>query len=141
MRVLVIEDYTSVHQAAVQGLTETGIAVDDAADGKDGLWYARKNNYDVIVLDLMLPASTSLFSSEFSRGMDRHGSHDQYAELDVLAVDTGRAPSSPDVRIANDGKWICTPNNTAHGKSPQHLRNIITLPPPVTLPPVLLHIE
>ncbi len=55
MRVLVVEDYQPVREAVVQGLTEAGFAVDNAADGKDGLWYATSNEYDVIILDLMLP--------------------------------------------------------------------------------------
>ncbi|MEP0843029.1 MAG: response regulator transcription factor [Phycisphaerae bacterium] len=38
-----------------QGLGEAGFAVDAAADGEEGLWYARSGDYDVIVLDLMLP--------------------------------------------------------------------------------------
>lgn len=52
---LVIEDYTPVRDAVTQGLKEAGYAVDSASGGKDGLWYATKNQYDVIVLDLMLP--------------------------------------------------------------------------------------
>lgn len=55
MRVLVVEDYAPVRDAVTQGLRETGFAVDNASDGKEGLWYATKNEYDVIVLDLMLP--------------------------------------------------------------------------------------
>jgi len=55
MRVLVVEDYAPVREAVTQGLKEAGYAVDSAPDGKDGLWYATKNQYDVIVLDLMLP--------------------------------------------------------------------------------------
>ncbi|MEZ6129357.1 MAG: response regulator transcription factor [Planctomycetaceae bacterium] len=55
MRVLVVEDYAPVREAVTQGLKEAGYAVDSASDGKDGLWYATNNTYDVIVLDLMLP--------------------------------------------------------------------------------------
>jgi len=55
MRVLVVEDYAPVRDAVTQGLKEAGFAVDSADNGKDGLWYATKNDYDVIVLDLMLP--------------------------------------------------------------------------------------
>lgn len=55
MRVLVVEDYAPVRDAVTQGLREAGFAVDNASDGKEGLWYATKNEYDVIVLDLMLP--------------------------------------------------------------------------------------
>jgi len=55
MRVLVIEDYEPVRQSVVQGLSENGFAVDATGDGEDGLWYARTGEYDVILLDLMLP--------------------------------------------------------------------------------------
>jgi len=55
MRVLVIEDYAPIRNSVAQGLREAGYAVDAAADGREGLWYAESNDYDVIVLDLMLP--------------------------------------------------------------------------------------
>ena len=55
MRALVVEDYPPVRVAVVEGLTEHGFAVDAAADGRDGLWLAESNPYDVVVLDLMLP--------------------------------------------------------------------------------------
>lgn len=55
MRVLVIEDYEPLRQSVVQGLSENGFAVDAAGDGEDGLWYAQGGEYDVILLDLMLP--------------------------------------------------------------------------------------
>jgi DNA-binding response OmpR family regulator len=55
MRALVVEDYAPVRSAVVDGLAENGFAVDSAADGVEGLWYAESNPYDVIVLDVMLP--------------------------------------------------------------------------------------
>lgn len=55
MRLLVIEDYTPLRKAVVRGLEEAGYAVDSTGDGKEGLWYAQSNDYDLIVLDLMLP--------------------------------------------------------------------------------------
>jgi DNA-binding response OmpR family regulator len=55
MRALVVEDYAPVRNAVVEGLGEQGFAVDAAADGEEGLWYAENNPYDVIVLDIMLP--------------------------------------------------------------------------------------
>jgi len=55
MRVLVVEDYAPVRAAVQEGLAENGFAVDVASDGEEGLWLARSNPYDVIVLDLMLP--------------------------------------------------------------------------------------
>jgi DNA-binding response OmpR family regulator len=55
MRVLVIEDYQPLRESVVQGLSENGFAVDATGDGEEGLWYAQSGEYDVILLDLMLP--------------------------------------------------------------------------------------
>ncbi len=55
MRLLIVEDDAPLRDALRQGLEEAGFAVDASADGEEGLWYARSNEYDVIVLDLMLP--------------------------------------------------------------------------------------
>jgi DNA-binding response OmpR family regulator len=55
MRVLVVEDYEPLARSVAQGLREAGYAVDLAADGEEGLWYAESNAYDAIVLDVMLP--------------------------------------------------------------------------------------
>ncbi len=55
MRVLVVEDYAPLARSVSQGLREEGYAVDLAGDGEEGLLFAESNNYDAIVLDLMLP--------------------------------------------------------------------------------------
>jgi len=55
MRILVIEDYDPIRESVAEGLRDVGFAVDAGADGGEGLWYAESNDYDVIVLDLMLP--------------------------------------------------------------------------------------
>jgi DNA-binding response OmpR family regulator len=55
MRVLVVEDFQLLRESVSQGLREAGFAVDAAGDGEEGLWLARSNQYDVIILDLMLP--------------------------------------------------------------------------------------
>ena len=55
MRVLIVEDFTILRESIALGLREAGFAVDEAAEGETGLWYASTNDYDVIVLDLMLP--------------------------------------------------------------------------------------
>ena len=55
MRLLIVEDYGPLRKALTQGLKESGFAVDATGDGEEGLWYAETNDYDVIVLDLMLP--------------------------------------------------------------------------------------
>jgi two-component system copper resistance phosphate regulon response regulator CusR len=55
MRILVVEDYKPLQQSIVKGLREADFAVDFTGDGEEGLWYAKSNEYDVIVLDIMLP--------------------------------------------------------------------------------------
>jgi DNA-binding response OmpR family regulator len=55
MRVLVIEDYEPLRDSLTQGLREAGFTVDAAGDGETGLWHAKSAEYDVIILDLMLP--------------------------------------------------------------------------------------
>ena len=55
MRVLVIEDETRLLRNLTKALREEGYAVDAAADGEDGLYKAQSNDYDAIVLDVMLP--------------------------------------------------------------------------------------
>ena len=60
MRVLVVEDYAPLRKSLSQGLRDAGFAVDATGDGDEGLWYATTNDYDVIVLDLMLPGTDGL---------------------------------------------------------------------------------
>ena len=55
MRLLVIEDYEPLARAMVQALRESGLSVDHAADGLEGLQRGGDSSYDLIVLDLMLP--------------------------------------------------------------------------------------
>jgi DNA-binding response OmpR family regulator len=55
VRVLVVEDEKRLAAALRGGLEAEGFAVDVAGDGPDGLWLARENPYDVVVLDIMLP--------------------------------------------------------------------------------------
>lgn len=57
MRVLVVEDYPPLRRSLVMGLKDAGYAVDETGDGDEGLWFATRNAYDVIVLDLMLPST------------------------------------------------------------------------------------
>ncbi|HXG10773.1 MAG TPA: response regulator transcription factor [Gemmataceae bacterium] len=60
MRVLLIEDHKPLVRALKQGLTEEGFAVDVAYDGEEGDYKARTTDYDVIILDLMLPKQDGL---------------------------------------------------------------------------------
>jgi DNA-binding response OmpR family regulator len=60
MRILVIEDDAKLAAVLRQGLKEKGFAVDVAADGEAGLKLALTNDYDAVLLDLMLPGKDGL---------------------------------------------------------------------------------
>lgn len=55
MRVLLVEDERRLAQTIKTGLIDHGFAVELAHTGDDGLWLATENQFDVIVLDIMLP--------------------------------------------------------------------------------------
>jgi two-component system copper resistance phosphate regulon response regulator CusR len=55
MRILVVEDELKTAAYLKKGLEESGYAVDVANDGPQGLLLAQEEQYDVIVLDVMLP--------------------------------------------------------------------------------------
>ena len=55
MRILVVEDEPNVAAALDAGLSAEGFDVDVATDGDTGLWMARENDYELLVLDIMLP--------------------------------------------------------------------------------------
>ena len=55
MRILLIEDDLSVADFITKGLTESNHVVDHQSDGKEGLFFATTEDYDVMVIDRMLP--------------------------------------------------------------------------------------
>jgi two-component system, OmpR family, response regulator len=55
MRVLVVEDDKKIASFVVNGLKQSGFAVDHSANGEDGLVMARSIPYDAAVVDIMLP--------------------------------------------------------------------------------------
>ena len=55
MRILLVEDDARVSGVIARGLREQAYAVDVAPDGEQALYLAAVNQYDVIVLDVMLP--------------------------------------------------------------------------------------
>ena len=72
MRILVIEDDRDVAAYLVKGLKEHGHTVDHAADGQKGLVLASGEDYDVMVIDRMLPGvdGLSIVKSVRSAGKD-----------------------------------------------------------------------
>jgi two-component system OmpR family response regulator len=55
MRVLVVEDDPRMAELLRRGLQEEGYAVDVASNGEEGVWLGTENEYDAVVLDVMLP--------------------------------------------------------------------------------------
>ncbi|QIG47433.1 response regulator transcription factor [Nordella sp. HKS 07] len=72
MRALLIEDDKSTMTFIVKGLKENGFVVDSAADGKDGLYLAATEKYDVIIVDRMLPNLDGLSIVKMLRAMGNH---------------------------------------------------------------------
>ena len=68
MRILVVEDYRPLRESLARGLREAGFAVDATGDGEEGFWFADSSDYDVIVLDIMLPSMDGLSILERLRG-------------------------------------------------------------------------
>ena len=95
MRVLIVEDEPRLAENLARSLRETaGYAVDVAGDGEAGLELARQNEYDLIVLDLMLP---KLEGGEVLRRLRGAG-----AATPVLIL-TAREDKSSVVALLNSG--------------------------------------
>jgi two-component system OmpR family response regulator len=57
MRLLVVEDEQRLAAGLRNGLEAEGFAVDVVHNGTDGIWMARENPFDAIILDVMLPGA------------------------------------------------------------------------------------
>jgi DNA-binding response OmpR family regulator len=74
VRVLLIEDHKPLVRNLQRGLEEEGFAVDTALDGEEGGYKAQTAEYDVIILDLMLPKvdGLTLLQDWRRRGLKTH---------------------------------------------------------------------
>lgn len=59
-RILVVEDDERLARYITQGLTEQNFTVDHATNGRDGLFLATDSDFDVVILDRMLPGIDGL---------------------------------------------------------------------------------
>ncbi len=110
MRVLVVEDEKGLASGLRNGLEAEGFAVDVAFDGTDGLWMARENPYDAIVLDILLPGVNGYKVCATLRGEGvwtpilmltaKDGEWDQVEALDTGADDYLTKPFSYAVLVA-----------------------------------------
>ena len=60
MRILIVEDEKKVARFIQQGLEEEHYSVDIAYDGEQGLLMAQSENYDLLILDVMLPRKSGI---------------------------------------------------------------------------------
>jgi len=60
MRLLVIEDDSTLRESLAQKLADAGFAVEQAADGKEGLYFAQEYPIDLAIIDLGLPEISGL---------------------------------------------------------------------------------
>jgi len=60
MRILVVEDEHKIAHSIKKGLEQESLAVDLAYNGNDGYDLASSSNYDLIILDVMLPEMTGI---------------------------------------------------------------------------------
>lgn len=70
MRILIVEDQKKIASFIERGLKEEGYAVDVALDGIEGEWKALNNDYDLIILDIMLPGKDGI---EICKSLKKNG--------------------------------------------------------------------
>ncbi len=71
MKILIVEDELKTGDYLRQGLTEAGFTVDLTRDGADGLHQAISENYDLMILDVMLPKLNGWQVLEMLRKADK----------------------------------------------------------------------
>jgi DNA-binding response OmpR family regulator len=94
MRLLIVEDNRALLKSLSKGLREEGFTVDAAADGEEGLFLAEHNEYDAVILDLMLP---KIDGRELLRSLRR--GNNQTHVLVLTALDA----LGETVRVLNSG--------------------------------------
>ena len=111
MRLLLVDDERRLADSLKRGLTADGFNVDLADDGISGLWLAKNNTYDVIVLDLMLPSKNGFQVCADLRAASvwtpvlvltaKTGEYDEIESLDIGADDFLSKPFSYEVLLAH----------------------------------------
>ena len=120
MKILVVEDEHRIATALKQGLGDEGYAVDVAYDGDEGVRTAEADEYDLIIMDVMMPVMDGV---EASRTLRKAGNHtpillltaksqarDIVTGLDAGADDYLPKPFSFDVLLARVRALLRRPN-------------------------------
>jgi DNA-binding response OmpR family regulator len=110
VRLLVVEDEVALAEGLARGLVAEGYDVDVAHDGLHGLWRAREQRYDAMVLDLLLPSMNGFEVCRTLRAEDnwtpilvltaKTGEYDEAEALDTGADDFLSKPFSFTVLLA-----------------------------------------
>lgn len=110
MRVLVVEDEPLLASTLAIGLRAEGCVVVEVGNGVDGLWQAVENEFDAIVLDIMLPGLNGYEVLRRMRARDvwtpvlmltaKDGEYDQTDAFDLGADDYMTKPFSFIVLVA-----------------------------------------
>ena len=111
VRVLLVDDDERLTDVLKRGLQREGFAVDVAHDGEMGVWMATENDYDAIVLDIMLPKRNGYQVCAALREAGvwtsilmltaKQGDHDHAEALDTGADDFLAKPFSYVVLVAH----------------------------------------
>jgi len=110
VRLLLVEDERPLAQALDDALREEGWVVDLAVDGREGLRLALHGNYDVVVLDIMLPLLNGYDVLKYMRAQKvwspvlmltaKDGEYDQTDAFELGADDYVTKPFSTPVLLA-----------------------------------------
>lgn len=122
MRILVVEDEHKIAQAVKDGLEQESYAVDVAYDGESGLNTALNDEYDLIILDVMLPKLSGLEVCKKLRDSSNHTpilmltAKDQNRDI-VQGLNTGAddylaKPFSFEVLLARSKALLRRPHDT-----------------------------
>jgi two-component system OmpR family response regulator len=110
VKLLLVDDDRALTTSLRRGLEAEGFTVDVAHDGDDAIWMASEHTYDLVLLDVMLPARNGYqVCAELRRGGDwtpilmltaKHGDLDQAEGLETGADDYLTKPFSFAVLVA-----------------------------------------
>lgn len=103
-RILTVDDSASVRQMVSFTLRKAGHAVDEAADGQEGIEQARRQKFDLIVTDLNMPRIDGIGMIAAVRQLPG------YAFTPILMLTTESQPEKKDAgRKAGATGWIVKP--------------------------------